>query len=181
MSNEENIKLFNISELYANPDNPYPVPSEVDLMDLRDKINRDPEFLELRPIVYDSVATNEEGKMMILGGNKRHACLLMLGMTEVPETWVKDAGRLSQGKKDRFVFADNYNVGEWDMEIVTEEEAEEWGIDYEVEQPEEPTPPSKENTKIVLDYEKQEYDLVKAGLSKIADTPEEAVWQLLGN
>ena len=72
--------------LKVNPNNPFPAKSDEAVIELADKINRDPDFLTARPIVYDSSNDN-----LILGGNKRFAALQILEVKEVPDTWVFDA------------------------------------------------------------------------------------------
>ena len=177
-------ELFDISKLRINPENPFPFKSDKERSDLIAKIDRDKEFLSLRGIVYDS-----DDNYLVLGGNKRLEAIRALGFTEVPKEWVKDAAGLSDEKKRRFIFADNWSAGEWDMNYVTEEEAEEWDIDIQEE--EEEIDYSQKNKEIDVDdfddemtiklkYSKEEYHKVREGLAKIGHTPELAVWKLLG-
>ena len=118
------MKKIKMKDIRPNPENPFPPKSDNALKDLAGKIKRDPEFLSLRPIVLDGKKT-----MMILGGNKRFKALEMIGYEEIPEEWIKYADDLTDEQRRRFIFADNFNAtGEWDMDFVSVEEANEWSI-----------------------------------------------------
>lgn len=124
-------EMFDLSTLRVNPRNPYPE-RESDFGLLKDKINEHPKFLALRPIVYDD-QNIEDGKFLILGGNKRFKALLALDHKYVPHEWVKAASDLTEEEKHEFVLADNVGFGSWDVDIVLEdwgqEIVDEWGID----------------------------------------------------
>ncbi len=82
---------------------------------LKESIERDPQFMELRPIVIDEYN-------VILGGNQRYMACCDLGMTEVPASWIKKALGLSEEQRKRFVLVDNSPdgmSGEWDFDILT--------------------------------------------------------------
>lgn len=87
-------------------------------------IQRDPQFMEIRPIVVD-----EEG--VILGGNMRFRACQQLGMTELPDSWVIRASKLTPEQRRRFVLVDNAPegmAGEWDTDILAADfELEELG------------------------------------------------------
>ena len=118
------MKKFDLTTLRENPENPFPAKSKKDVMDLAKKIDRDPEFLIARPIAYDSSKDN-----LILGGNKRFIALTeVLGKKTVDGKYVIDVKDWSEEKKARFIYADNFNAGEWDMNFVSIEDANEWGI-----------------------------------------------------
>lgn len=119
---------MNIEQLKVNPENPFPAKSDQDIIDLAAKIKRDSKFLEARPIVYDSDNDN-----VILGGNKRYAALLLLEYKTVPKKWLFDAKNWDEEERRRFIFADNFNVGEWNMDFIEEEEVDEWNIEIEAD------------------------------------------------
>jgi len=102
------------------------------LQALCESIERDPKFMELRPIV-----TDETG--VILGGNQRYRACVHLGMKELPSAWVRQASDLTEDQKKRFILLDNSPQGvsgEWDKSILLEEfqipELEDWGLEQMV-------------------------------------------------
>jgi len=77
-------------------------------------IERDPAFMELRPIVVDEAN-------VIMGGNQRYAACLKLGKKEVPSSWVKVATGLTKEQRNRFILVDNAPegmAGDWDLELL---------------------------------------------------------------
>lgn len=124
-------RMFDLSKLRLNPNNPYPERA-ADWPKFLKKLKENPEYLELRPIVYDDQDI-ENGQFLVLGGNKRTKGLKELGFTEVPESWVRAASMLSAEQKHEFIVADNANWGEWDMDKVLsgwgESILSEWGIE----------------------------------------------------
>lgn len=88
------------------------------LAKLAESISRDPAFMTLRPIVIDETGT-------ALGGNQRlRACVEVLGLTVLPDEWVKAAPALTEDQKKRFMIIDNSPdgmSGEWDFEALREE------------------------------------------------------------
>ena len=118
-----------------NPDNPRKI-SEEALERLKRSIERDPEFMRLRPIVVDA-----DG--MILGGNQRYRAICELGMDEIPDDWVVRAADLTEEQRRRFVLVDNAPEGlsgEWDLELLAADwadvELEELGLEVpELENP----------------------------------------------
>jgi hypothetical protein len=104
-----------LSKLKPNKKNPRKI-SPSQLSKLKDSISQDPEFMVLRPIVYDSSDNNK-----ILGGNMRFKACKDLGMIEIPDEWTKDGAGLSEEKKRRFILVDNAPdgmSGEWDFDIL---------------------------------------------------------------
>ena len=107
-----------LHQIKPNPDNPRKIATEA-MERLKESIRRDPEFMRLRPIVVDESGT-------ILGGNQRHAAITALGMTEIPDDWVRRADDLTDEQRRRFVIVDNGPEGmsgEWDLELL----AADWG------------------------------------------------------
>lgn len=83
-------------------------------------IQRDPAFLVLRPIIIDPDGT-------ILGGNQRYKALQQLGVTEIPDSWVRVADDLTEAQRRRFILVDNSPAGMsgiWDYKIL----AAEWDL-----------------------------------------------------
>ena len=143
-------------------------------------------MMELRPIVIDASG-------MILGGNMRFKAIQHIGMKEIPDTWVRSADSLTPDEQRRFIIADNVSGGDWDVEDLAanwdKDELSEWGVELEWPSEQDYSYKNKEiNTDlfddemiIKLKYTESEYLQVKEQLSKIAETPEQAVWKLLGN
>jgi len=77
-----------------------------------------PEMLEARPIVVDE-------NMVVLGGNMRLQACKRAGLLEIP---IIKFENLTEEQKKEFVVKDNVGYGEWDWEIINDEETE-WNID----------------------------------------------------
>ncbi len=140
MGKNRQIKLAtlrpNIGDIKGLPNNPRRI-SDKALRKLEQSIERDPEFMELRPIVVDE-------QLSILGGNQRYRACLSLGMKTVPESWVRVRRGLSMEKKKRFILVDNAPegmAGEWDKELLEEgwelPELEELGFEEMLKEAEE--------------------------------------------
>ena len=119
-------KLFKISKIKANPNNPRIIKDE-NFNKLVQSIKDFPEMLEARPIVVNP-------DMVVLGGNMRLKALKEAGVKEAPvyvATW-------DEIKQKEFIIKDNVGFGEWDWDILANEwdaeELGEWGL--EVWQPE---------------------------------------------
>jgi hypothetical protein len=118
-----------LSSLKNNPSNPRHI-SEESFARLCASIDRDPEFLALRPIVVDA-----DG--VVLGGNMRLRALRHLGYDDVPDEWVRRVDTLDPDAVRRFVLVDNAPegmAGDWDWDVL----ANEWddmdlaGLGFEV-------------------------------------------------
>lgn len=97
------------NDIKLNPDNPRNITDEA-LEKLKESISRDPEFMELRPIIIDK-------NNMVLGGNQRLKAIRALGYKEIPVNWVKKADTLTEEQYNRFILVDNAPEGmqgEWD-------------------------------------------------------------------
>lgn len=94
---------------------------------LKRSIQRDPEFMRIRPIVIDE-------NRVIIGGNRRYEACDALGMTEIQDDWVMDAGKMTPAQRKRFIVVDNSPPGvsgDWDRSKFSEwpkEDLEEWGL-----------------------------------------------------
>jgi hypothetical protein len=142
-------------------------------------------MLEKRPLVC---YTDVDGKYVVLGGNMRLKAAQEVGLKEMPIILADD---WTQEQKDEFLIKDNVGFGEWNWdELANEwdvEELEAWGLDipqftdYSDKNQEIDVDDYTDKMIIKLEYTENDYLQVRDQLSKIADTPEQAVWKLLGN
>jgi len=175
-------QLIKISQVKNNPNNPRLIKNDK-FKKLVKSVQDFPEMLELRPIVVDE-------NMIVLGGNMRLKACKEAGLKEV---WIEVADLTEQQKKE-FIVKDNVGFGEWEWDILANKwdsvQLAEWGLD--VWENEDDIDYSEKNKEIDIDaldsdiilklkYTEDEYNLVREQLSKIASTPEQAVWKLLGN
>ena len=108
--------MIDLESLKPNDRNPRKIADSA-LEKLCESIKRDPQFMELRPIVVD-----EERR--ILGGNQRYRACLALGKKAIPESWVRVAAGLTKKQRDRFILIDNAPegaAGYWDFDMLQEE------------------------------------------------------------
>jgi ParB-like chromosome segregation protein Spo0J len=171
-----------ITQIKSNPNNPRLI-KDHKFKQLVKSIQDFPQMLELRPIVIDE-------HNMVLGGNMRLKACLEAGLTDVP---VIHANNLSEEKKKEFIVKDNVGYGEWDWDDLANNwdalELTEWGLDIPNFNTEGFADKNKElslddvsdSMTINLKYTEDEYHIVKEALLKIAPTPEQAIWKLLGN
>jgi hypothetical protein len=105
-----------LSDLKENEINPRKIERE-QLDRLKESIERDPEFLTMRPIVIEADGT-------ILAGNQRYAALKELGRDEIPDEWVlRCPADLSEEKRKRFILIDNSPdgmSGDWKLNKLLE-------------------------------------------------------------
>jgi hypothetical protein len=173
---------MNINEIKPNPSNPRIIKDDK-FKKLVKSIQDFPQMLELRPIVIDE-------NNIVLGGNMRLKACIEAGLTDVP---VKQAKELTEEQKKEFIVKDNVGYGEWDWDDLAnnwdEQLLGEWGLDIPnfdaggfADQNKELTLDDvSDSMTITLKYTEDEYHLVKEQLLKIAATPEQAIWKLLGN
>jgi ParB-like chromosome segregation protein Spo0J len=172
-----------IHTVKGNPSNPRLIKNDK-FKKLVKSIKEFPEMLKLRPIVVDE-------NMVVLGGNMRLKASKEAGLKEV---WIDVAEGLTEEQKKEFIVKDNVGFGEWEWDILANEWDSvllaEWGLD--VWENKDDVDYSEKNKEIDIDaldsdmilklkYTEDEYTLVREQLSKIASTPEQAVWKLLGN
>ena len=177
-----------LKDIKPNPDNPR-VLRDDKFQKLKQSITEFPKMMSLRPMVVDS-----DG--IILGGNIRYRALQDLGFKEIPNDWVKRAEELTEDEKRRFIIADNVGFGDWDWDALANDwdvvDLEAWGleipgfdergeIDYSDKNKEIDVEDLEGLMTINLKYTEEDYWNVKEQLSKIAQTPEQAVWKLLRN
>lgn len=170
-----------ISKIKGNPDNPRIIKDDR-FKSLVQSIKEFPEMLELRPIVVDK-------DLMVLGGNMRLKACKELKLKDV---YITKAENLTDEQKKEFIIKDNASFGEWDYTQLSEwdnEQLNDWGlenwnnedIDYSLKNKEIDIDMLDMDMILKLKYNEDEYNLVKEQLSKIASTPEQAVWKLLSN
>ena len=171
-----------ISEIKTNPKNPRLIKDDK-FKKLVKSIQEFPQMLELRPIVVDE-------NNIVLGGNMRLKACLEVGLKEV---YIVKAEDLTEQQKDEFIVKDNVGFGEWDWDILANEwdtdKLQDWGlnipiyneVDYSEKNQEIDVDTYEDEMIIKLKYSEDDYNLVREQLSKIAATPEQAVYKLLGN
>ena len=171
-----------INEIKPNPNNPRLI-KDHKFKQLVKSIQDFPQMLELRPIVIDE-------NNMVLGGNMRLKACIEAGLKDVP---VKQAKDLTHEQKNEFIIKDNVSFGEWDWDNLANnwnvDDVVEWGLEIPNFDTEGFSDKNKElslddvtdSMTITLKYTEDEYHIVKDGLLKLASTPEQAIWKLLGN
>jgi ParB-like chromosome segregation protein Spo0J len=175
-------KSVKLSEIKVNPNNPRLIKDDK-FAKLVQSIKDLPQMLAIRPIVVNS-------DMVVLGGNMRLKACKEAGLKEVP---IIIADNLTEEQQREFLIKDNVSGGEWDWSMIANEwdadQLEEWGLDvpqfatqdYSNKNEEIDIDSMDSDMIIKLKYTEDEYNLVREQLSKIASTPEQAVWKLLGN
>ena len=171
-----------VAAIKSNPKNPRLIKDDK-FKKLVKSIKDFPEMESVRPIVVNK-------DMIILGGNMRYKAMIECGYKEVNVEVVD----WSEQKQNEFIIKDNVGFGEWEWEMVANEwdmeQLEDWGLDLPMFNSNvDYTDKNKEididllDTEMIikLKYTENEYNLVKEQLNKIAQTPEQAVWKLLGN
>lgn len=117
--------MIKVSSLKKNPENPRQIRDEK-FEKLKASIQKFPQMMELRPMVVDETNT-------VLGGNMRLNAIKALGMTEIPDEWVKKASDLTEDQKKEFVIKDNSGFGEYDWDAIANEWSdfplEDWGME----------------------------------------------------
>ena len=171
-----------IKDIKPNPNNPRLVKDDK-FKKLVQSIKDFPQMLDIRPIVVNK-------DMIVLGGNMRLKACKEAGLTEIPIIKAED---LTEEQQKEFIIKDNVGYGEWDWELIANEWdselLQEWGIDipqfsnvdYSDKNEEINIDSLDSNMVIKLNYTEEEYWIVKEKLSKIANTPEQAIWKLLEN
>ena len=115
------IELIKIEKLIPNPSNPRDIKDDK-FKKLVKSIKEFPEMLEARPIVVDN-------DMVVLGGNMRLRACISAGLKEV---YIIKFNDLTEDKKKEFIVKDNVGYGEWDFEMLLEDNTKEvlldWGL-----------------------------------------------------
>jgi hypothetical protein len=175
------IKKVKITEVIANPNNPRLIKDEK-FKKLVKSIQDFPDMLNVRPIVVNK-------DMIVLGGNMRLKAIKEAGHKEVAVEIVD----WNEQQQKEFIVKDNVGYGEWDWDDLANnwdaKELSEWGLDipnfniegFADQNKELSLDDVNDSMSITLKYTEDEYYLVKEQLLKIASTPEQAIWKLLGN
>ena len=180
----------NITDIKPNPKNPRVIKDDK-FAKLVQSLKDFPEMLEKRPLVC---FTDTDGKLVVLGGNMRLKAAKEIGLKKLPVMLADD---WTEEQKAQFLIKDNVGFGEWNWQELQAdwdvEQLGDWGLDIpNFSAGIDETDYSDKNKEIDIDdldtemvlklkYNEEEYELVKEQLSKIAATPEQAVWKLLGN
>jgi ParB-like chromosome segregation protein Spo0J len=175
-------EIVKIGDVKINPNNPRLIKDDK-FAKLVQSIKDLPQMLDIRPIVVNS-------DMVVLGGNMRLRACKEAGLKQVP---IIIADNLTEDQQREFLIKDNVSGGEFDWQMIANDwdagQLEEWGLnvpnfetqDYSNRNEEIDIDSLDSEMIIKLKYTEEEYNLVREQLSKIASTPEQAVWKLLGN
>jgi hypothetical protein len=171
-----------ISRLKANPNNPR-IMRDDRFAKLKKSITEFPDMLNKRPIV---AVTDKDDKLMVLGGNMRLRACQDLGLKTVPVVLADD---WTEEQRRRFIITDNVGFGEWNYDDLANEweaeDLEDWGLnlplgqDFSDKNKEIDTDGFADEVTIILKYSEADHAKVREALSKVAATPEQAVWKLL--
>jgi ParB-like chromosome segregation protein Spo0J len=127
--------------------------------------------------------------MVVLGGNMRLKAIKEAGIKEINV----DIVDWNEQQQKEFIVKDNIGYGEWDWDDLANnwdaQELTDWGLDipnfdngdYSDKNKEINIDEIEDSMTINLKYTEEEYLIVKEALSKIASTPEMAIWKLIGN
>jgi len=174
-------ELRKLSDLNKLPNNPRTIKSD-SFQKLCESLKNSPDYFEARPLIL----SDRTGELIVIAGNQRYEAAKANGLKEVP-TYLLSG--LTEEKEREIIIRDNVNNGEWNWDALANEwnaeDLESWGLD--VWQPDDFSDKNKEididelgdDMVIKLTYSEDEYNQVKEALSKIAATPEQAVWSLL--
>lgn len=123
------IEWVSISKIHANDKNPRAI-RDSKFEKLKQSIIEFPEMLVKRPLI----CFTHKNQYIVLGGNQRLRALQEIGIAEVP---VILADEWTQEQRDRFLIADNINMGEWNWESLANEwdaaKLAAWGLDIPIE------------------------------------------------
>ena len=130
-----------ITEIKPNPNNPRKI-SKIEFEKLVKSIQEDQDLLEAKPIIIDE-------NNVILAGHQRYKACLQLGIQDVP---VKVMANLSERKKQKLLVIDNTHNGEFDMDMLANEnwdlhDLADWGVNLDFFIPTIEEPKDIDNTK----------------------------------
>ncbi len=116
---------MDINQIKPNPSNPRKI-SKTEFEKLVKSIQEDQDLLEAKPIIIDE-------NNVILAGHQRYKACLELGIQDVP---VKIMANLSERKKQKLLVIDNTHNGEFDMDILANEnwdlhDLADWGVNLD--------------------------------------------------
>ncbi len=132
---------MDINQIRPNPNNPRKI-SKSEFERLVKSIQEDQDLLEAKPIIIDE-------NNVILAGHQRYKACLQLGIQDVP---VKIMANLSERKKQKLLVIDNTHNGEFDMDILANEnwdlhDLADWGVNLDFFIPTIDEPQKIDNTK----------------------------------
>lgn len=132
---------MDINQIRPNPSNPRKI-SKTEFEKLVKSIQEDQDLLEAKPIIIDE-------NNVILAGHQRYKACLELGIQDVP---VKIMANLSERKKKKLLVIDNTHNGEFDMDILANEnwdlhDLADWGVNLDFFIPTIEEPQKIDNTK----------------------------------
>lgn len=172
-------QLRQIDSLTKLEGNPRKI-TDTDLARLVQSIRDNGEYFNARPLIL----SDRTGELVIIAGNQRYEAAKFLEMDVVP-TYLLSG--LTEQKEKEIIVRDNISNGAFDNDILYNEwnidDLKDWGLDLSFPEVEEE---AQDNTPIdrpiiKLEYSMDDFVKVKDQLAKIASTPEQAVWKLLGN
>jgi len=200
--------MIRLDQVEPNPTNPR-ILKENKREKLVNSIIEFPEMMKLRPIIVDeyfiALGGNMRDRAIIEISNKGRENVIAY-LEEVgkesniellepifegffPKGWIHQIKDLTDHQKKEFIVKDNVSFGEWDWNELANnwdtEELSDWGLNMPIfDSSDGPIdkPDDVEETKTLkLNYTEAEYGIVKEKLSKIASTPEQAVWMLINS
>ena len=175
-------EIISIKKLKPNPANPRTIRDDK-FHKLVQSVKDFPQMLEIRPIVVND-------QLEVLGGNMRLRACIEAGMKEVT---IIRASELTEDQQREFIIKDNVGFGEWDMDALANEwdaeELQEWSLDLPVfadqdfsgKNKEIDTDEMEDEMTLTFKFQPSQFFEIKAALSEIADTPEDALLKLLEN
>ena len=104
-----------LNHLKSNPKNSRKITLAA-MEKLKKSIQNDPEFMVLKPIIYDIDRGN-----IILAGNQRFRACQEVGMVDIPDEWTRAATGLSDKQCEKFIILDNNPEvisGSWDFDAL---------------------------------------------------------------
>ena len=188
------VQYLPTGKLKLHPDNPRFI-HDRDFEILCQSIENNPDYFEARPLLCTP-------DLVVFAGNMRLRAAKHMKLKQVPVV-VMD---ITPERVRELMVRDNIQNGEWDVEALSAgfemEELKAWGmpeftfggaaegeessddeeradVDYSVKNREINTDEFEDKCALVLNYTLEDYEKVKSALFKIADTPEQAVFQLL--
>ena len=167
------VQKVKIGILNSNTNNPRLIKDDK-FKKLVKSIQEFPEMLRIRPIVVDE-------NNVVLGGNMRLRACKEAGLKEV---WIEKIENFTEEQKKEFIVKDNVGFGEWEWDILANQWdntlLNEWGLDVwngddininDIYEDVIDTPKDDLN-KIVLEFNKEDYELIKKRIDNDGRAPE---------
>ncbi len=155
--------------------------TDTDMAKLIQSIRDNGDYFKARPLIL----SDRTGELVIIAGNQRYEAAKFLEMDVVPTYLIKG---ITEEKEKEILVRDNVSNGEFDWDVLYNEDwdidqLKDWGLDISFPDPVEESEEQEsiDRPVIKLEYTVDDYLIVKEQLAKINSSPEQAVWQLLGN